>query len=153
MASDPRIPGVQLKENEKVDMVLTWHGIVYFNLFHILIIPLIITFLKAKNALMAITNQRIIVQSGVINKDQTKIDLLKIQDISCGVKGLLCRIVGAGFVRIETAGRSSAIVFFPVANYQAITDRIGELQDGAKKQEQMDMARSIAQGIKGDVDS
>jgi len=148
MTSDPRIPGIKLKEGEKVEMVLKWHGIVYLSPIHILIIPFIITLLKARNALMAVTNQRIIIQSGVISKEQTKIDLLKIQDISCGVRGLLRRIVGAGYIDIETAGRSSSVIFAPVANYQAIADKISELMDGAKKDEQMQMAKSIAAGMK-----
>ena len=155
MATDPRIPGVQLKDGENVDMILKWHGIVYFKLIHLLTlgIALIVTVLKARNALMVITNQRVIIQSGVISKEQTKIDLLKIQDISCGVKGILNRIAGAGYVHIETAGRSSGIRFEPVANYQSIVDKIGELVDGAKKQEQIEMARNIAKGMKGDTDS
>ena len=73
--------------------------------------------------------------------------------IHCCVNGLLCRIASAGYVHIETAGRSSGIGFEPVANYQSIIDRIGELVDGAKKIEQIEMAQNIAKGIKGEVDS
>ncbi len=152
MSTDPRIPGVQLKGGEKVDMILKWHGIVYLRFIHIFIFPIIYTLLQARNAVMVVTNQRVIVQGGVISKEQTKIDLLKIQDVSCGVKGLLRRITGAGYVVFETAGRSSSVVFAPVANYQSITDRIGELIDEAKKNEQMEMARNIAKGMKGETD-
>lgn len=150
MASDPRIPGVQLKEGEQIDQILKWHGIVYFRLVHLLLIPFFITLLKAKNALMVVTNQRVIVQGGVISKEQTKLDLLKIQDITCGVKGLIPRIAGAGYIQIETASSSGPVLFWPVANYQSAADRVSELMDQAKKNEQMAMARNIAAGMKGE---
>ncbi len=149
MSNDQQIPGIKLKEGEKVEMTLKWHGIIYFNPINILIIPLIITWLKARNALMVITNQRIIRQEGLISKSQSKLDLMKIQDVNCEVHGLLSRIAGAGYVSVETAGRSSFAPFGPVSNYQAVVDKISDLMDEAKKREQMEMAQSIAAGMKG----
>ena len=149
MPVDSRIPGITLKEGEKVVFIARWHWIhVFLKLTNIFIIPLIIRFLKWKNEVYVLTDKRVIEQYGIISKDQRNIELGKIQDVHSSIKGIIERLVGLGWVYVETAGMSSNIEMRGVPKAPDLADQIIRKMDDFKKQEQIELAKAIATGMK-----
>lgn len=148
MPVDSRIPGITLKEGEKVVFIARPHWCVFLRLINILIIPLIIQFLRWKNVVYVLTNKRVIKQYGLISKEQKNIELGKIQDIRTAIRGLSQRLMGVGVVVVETAGRSSYIELLGVPKPPDLADQISRQMDEYKKEEQMEMAKAIAKGMK-----
>ncbi len=145
MAEDPRIPGITLRNEEEVIFISKWHWVVFLRLRNILLLPLLWQFLRWKNNVDVLTNQRVIEQEGVISTSQKTIELSKIQNISCVIRGLLPRLMNIGLVHIETAGqrRGSDIYFSAVPKPQQLADQIQEAMVAAKKREMLDMARTL----------
>lgn len=69
-------------------------------------IPLIWQILRARNTEYAITDQRVIIQSGAVGRNIRLIDLGKIQETSVKV-GLVDRWFGTGSILILTAGQGA----------------------------------------------
>jgi len=144
MAEDPRIPGITLRNGEEVIFISKWHWVVFLRLRNILLLPLLWQFLRWKNNVDVLTNQRVIEQEGVISTRQRVIELSKIQNVSCAIRGLLRRLMNVGHIHIETAGqRASDIYFLEVPKPQQLADQIQEAITAAKKREMLDMARAI----------
>ena len=149
MPVDPRIPGISLKEGEKVVFIARWHWIyVFLQLSNIFIIPLIVRILQWKNAVYVLTNKRVIEQSGVISKDQRSIELGKIQNVNSGTKGIIQRLTGIGYVHVETSGRASDCWIWGAPKARELSDQIISKMDDFKKEEQIELAKAIAKGMK-----
>ena len=144
MAEDPRIPGIALRNGEEVIFISKWHWVVFLRLRNILVVPLLWQFLQWKNNVDVLTNQRVIEQYGVIGTSQRVIELSKIQNVSCGIRGLIPRLMNVGDIHIATAGAAgSSIYFLAVPKPQQLADQIQEAMASAKKREMLDMARAI----------
>lgn len=87
-------------------------------------------------------------QYGLISKDQRNIELGKIQDINTAIRGLFQRLMGVGVVVVETAGMSSNVDMVGVPKPQDLADQISRQMDEYKKEEQIEMAKAIAKGMK-----
>lgn len=148
MPVDSRIPGISLKEGEKVIFIARPHWSVFLRLINILIIPLIMQFLRWKNEIYVLTSKRVIQQYGLISMEQRSIELGKIQDISTYIRGLIKRLLGVGVVVVKTAGTSSNIELLGIPKPQDLADQISRQMDEYKRDEQTEMAKAIAKGIK-----
>lgn len=149
MPVDSRIPGITLKEGENVVFIARWHWVYVFLRFsNLLIIPLIKRFLEWKNVVYVLTNKRVILQFGIISKDQRSTELSKIQDVTSGIRGIIQRLLGIGYIEIETAGSSGNVLIAGVPKARELADQISRQMDEYKKEEQMEMAKAIAKGMK-----
>lgn len=149
MPVDSRIPGITLKEGENVAFIARWHWIyVFLRLTNIFIIPLIVRVLKWKNVAYVLTNKRVIEQYGIISKDQRSVELGKIQDVNSGIRGIIQRLMGIGYITVETAGMSSNIEIYGVPKARELADQIIGKMDDFKKEEQIELAKAIAKGMK-----
>jgi uncharacterized membrane protein YdbT with pleckstrin-like domain len=148
MPVDSRIPGINLQEGETVVFIAKPHWAVFLRLINILIIPLIIQYLRWQNESYVLTNKRFIEQYGLISKEQKIVDLGKIQDISVSIRGIFQRLMGLGVVSIKTAGTFSSVDLLGVPKPQDLADKISSQMDEFKKDEHMQLAKSIAKGMK-----
>lgn len=143
MPVDPRVPGIAMRPEEKVIFIAKPHWIIFVRLVNILILPLIWQFLGWKNVAYVLTNRRMIVQGGVISLAQRAVDLSKIQDVTFGMSGILARILGVGYVYVETSGQSSRIEMLAIPSPQKLCDLIQNQMALIKKEEMMEMARAM----------
>jgi uncharacterized membrane protein YdbT with pleckstrin-like domain len=143
MPVDSRIPGITLRPEEKVVFIAKPHWVIFIRFINIFIFPLMLQFLGWKNVVYVLTNRRLIVQSGVISLAQRAVDLSKVQDVTSGVSGILARILGVGFVYVETAGQSSRVEMLAVPGPQRLCDLIQNQMALSKKEEMMELARTM----------
>ena len=143
MPVDARIPGITLRPEEKVIFIAKPHWIIFVRFANLFILPLIWQFLAWKNQVFVLTSRRVIVQGGVISTAQRAVDLSKIQDVSAATIGILGRIMGVGYVTVETAGKSSAEGGFAVPEPHKLCDLVQNQMALSKKEEMMEMARAM----------
>jgi len=143
MATDNRVPGIQLRADEEVVVIVKPHWVVFVRLANILIIPLIWQFLSWKNTVYVLTTQRVIEEAGVISASQVSVQLDKIQDAQFLSAGILGRIMGVGHVMVQTAGSASNINMQAIPQPRQICDRIQNEIAAAKKRDLMQMAQAM----------
>ena len=74
---------------------------------------------------------------------QRAVNLSKIQDVTFGMSGILARILGVGYVYVETSGQSSRIEMLAIPSPQKLCDLIQNQMALIKKEEMMEMARAM----------
>ena len=87
-------------------------------LFSWLIIPLFVMFwqyLKTKNSIYEITNERLIIIRGVFNKSTEQIELYRVRDISLE-EPFLMRIFGLGNILLITVDKTIGTIILPAMN-------------------------------------
>ena len=71
-----------------------------------------------------------VTQNGIFDRKIAQLSLLRVQDVSSSVKGILPTIFNYGDVLVETAGEKEDFILEAVPNPQAFVTKILELHDG-----------------------
>jgi membrane protein YdbS with pleckstrin-like domain len=113
-------------------------GIAFFAIVSYYMIVWSLLFYDMMNYLLdnwIVTDERIIdiVQHGFFNRTVAELDLVKVQDISVKMTGLIQTIFDYGDVDIQTAGATNKFKFKQIPHPNMVKDRIMKLVDEAKK--------------------
>lgn len=91
------------------------------------------TYLNYLYTFYAVTDRRVVFQSGIIGRDYREFKFEKIQNIYVGV-GVFERLIGVGNIMFSTAGESGVeITFRLVRNPLSVKQGIGEVIDKHQK--------------------
>lgn len=83
----------------------------------------ILPFLYAKQSSLVVTNERVILQQGILSTKTEEFRIEDIQQISTS-QSLVEKLLGAGSVSFSTAATATNIVFHGLKDYQSVTNTI-----------------------------
>lgn len=80
---------------------------------------------------IVVTNENLIqiIQTGLLDRKVSQLNLAKIQDVTANQKGFLPTLLGYGTLNVETAGEASNYAFGPIDNPSIMAKHINEAHD------------------------
>ncbi|MFA5986044.1 MAG: PH domain-containing protein [Parcubacteria group bacterium] len=157
----------ELKEDEKVFLIIRRHWLILMLPITIAIIGLVIGFffrgywlivpilplcyllyrvIERRNDLWAVTNLRVIDEYGVFTLNSKESPLDKINNVSYS-QSIWGRLLGYGNVQIQTAAEVGASTYEQVEKPQKLKDAITEMQEEYKKTQISAQAQELAKAI------
>lgn len=87
----------------------------------------ILPFLYAKKSSLVVTNERVVLKTGILRTDTAKYRIEDIQQINTG-QPIFESLLGAGNVQFSTSATSGDITFYGLKDYENTTNVIRNLQ-------------------------
>ncbi len=112
---------VEINESPSIAAYLTQNFLVSLITFGIA--PL----LYAKQSSFVVTDERVILRTGILRTDTTEYRIEDIQQINTG-QSIIEKLLGAGNVTFSTAATSTDITFYGLKDYQSVTNTIRNYQ-------------------------
>ena len=134
------VPGLRLREGEELIFVARPHFVALIP-WGIFIIP----YLKWKNEYNILTTERVIERYGVISKQQRAVEFEKITDVQGGYSGLIARLFGIGYVKVETAGSSESLIMGYIPKPMEHADQVSHQMQQRKKDVEEEKMQKMAQ--------
>lgn len=105
-------------------------------IFSWLIIPLFVMFwsyLKTKNSIFEVTNERLIIIKGIFNKSTEQIELYRVQDIRLQ-EPFLMRIFGLGNILLVSADKTIETIVLPaMSNPKTLKNNIRDIVENQRR--------------------
>ena len=93
-----------------------------------------------------VTDQRVVLRAGVLNREGVEIPLERVNTVFFE-QNFIERIVGSGDVLVESAGESGVQRFFDIANPLAVKDRLRKYIDSSQKKSKSAGAVNVMQPV------
>lgn len=90
----------------------------------------ILPFLYAKQSALIVTDERVVLKTGILRTDTSEYRIEDIQQINTG-QSLFEKLLGAGNVQFSTAATSGDITFYGLKDHENVTNTIRNLQRDA----------------------
>lgn len=119
----PLIEGEEIEVNESPSIAAFFAKNFLLSIISLGLLPL----LFAKQSSFVVTNQRVILQTGLLSTSTQEYRIEDIQQIQTG-QSLFEKLLGAGNVSFSTAAAGSDITFYGLKDYQSVTNTIRNYQ-------------------------
>jgi uncharacterized membrane protein YdbT with pleckstrin-like domain len=92
-----------LIKDEKIEFETKFHWIIFINIWVILVVPVIASFIKYISSEFAITSKRVIMKTGLVNSNTFEMNLSKIESVNVN-QSILGKMLDYGTVTFIGTG-------------------------------------------------